>query len=522
MRNAESGRRQVLFGGLGASAWLLAGRPGLARAQSAALLGAPKLALVVGNGAYRQEPLKNPANDARAMQEALGQTGFGVTLVVDAGRDAMLGAIQGFTRELARKKAVGLFYFAGHGVQLSWRNYLIPVDAVIDTPEDVQRKAVAVAGLLEALSRAGNPMNVIVLDACRDNPFGREVRIEQKGLGQTDAPPGTLLAYATAPGHVASDGEGANGLYTEHLLKEVRVPEAKIEDTFKRVRLGVRRRSQGRQVPWESTSLEEDFYFVPPPGLKKLSDEEVERRFQAELALWEQVKDAREPAPLEDYLRRHPSGEFAELAQAHLDRVLARQGEQKIQVVTSEQNPFSKGSAVANLDHRVGDSRTYRALDLFSKQEQRQFTETVVQVTDGEVVYDSGLVIDLLGNVLRTRDGRRFSASKATPLEFTVGKRWMSRFEVTRPDGSVGTTTMRLRIATRESVKVPAGTFNAFRIEAKGVTVTPRGPIDVRFTMWLAPDRIRGPVAREELRAPRFSNRTLAAVRLELVSYTQA
>jgi hypothetical protein len=300
------------------------------------------------------------------------------------------------------------------------------------------------------------------------------------------------------------------------------VPDAKIEDVFKRVRLGVRRRSQGQQIPWESTSLEEDFYFVPPAALKKLSDDDVERRFQAEAALWEQVRDAREPGPLEEYLRRHPSGEFAELAQAHLDRVLARQGEQRIQVVSSDQNPFSKGSAVASLDHRVGDSRTYRVLDLFSKREQRQFTETVVQMTDSEVVYDSGLVVDILGNVLRTRDGRRFTASKTTPLEFTVGKRWTSRFEVTRPDGGVGFTTLRHRIATREAITVPAGTFNAFRIEARGVTRTPRGPIDNRFTAWVAPDRVRGPVAREELRAPRFSSRTLAAVRLELMAFRPA
>ena len=114
--------------------------------------------------------------------------------------------------------------------------------------------------LLQGLTRANNPMNVVILDACRDSPFGRRVPVEQKGLSQFDAPPGSLLAYATSPGNVASDGEGANGLYTENLLRELKVPEAKIEDVFKRVRLNVRRRSNGQQIPWESTSLEEDFY----------------------------------------------------------------------------------------------------------------------------------------------------------------------------------------------------------------------------------------------------------------------
>ena len=104
-------------------------------------------------------------------------------------------------------------------------------------------------------------MNIIILDACRDNPFGKKLPTEQKGLSQFDAPPGSILSYATAPGNVASDGAGGNGLFTENLLREMRNPEAKIEDVFKRVRLKVRLASKGQQIPWESTSLEEDFYF---------------------------------------------------------------------------------------------------------------------------------------------------------------------------------------------------------------------------------------------------------------------
>src|SRR5690606_5298532 len=128
---------------------------------------------------------------------------------------------------------------------------------------------------------AGNPMNMIILDACRDNPLGGAARLAQKGLSQMDAPPGTFLAYATAPGNTAIDGDGGkHGLYTEHLLREIRVPEAKVEDVFKRVRLGVRRRSDGRQIPWESTSLEDDFWFLPPRDLRKRAEEEVEREFR--------------------------------------------------------------------------------------------------------------------------------------------------------------------------------------------------------------------------------------------------
>ena len=176
---------------------------------------------------------------------------------------------------MEQKKHVGLFYFAGHGVQLDWRNYLLPIDAVIDKIEDVAKQSVDIARLMEGLTKAANPMNVIILDACRENPFGTAKPVAQKGLSQMDAPTQTILAYATSPGNVASDGDGANGLYTENLLREIKVPEAKIEDVFKRVRLGVRRKSNGAQIPWESTSLEEDFWFLPPKSLKAATDAEM-------------------------------------------------------------------------------------------------------------------------------------------------------------------------------------------------------------------------------------------------------
>ncbi len=192
--------------------------------------------------------------------------------------------------------------------------------------------------LLESMTRARNPMNLIILDACRDNPFGGDVQVQQKGLSQVDAPPGTLLAYATAPGNTAADGFGANGLYTENMLKEMQAPAAKIEDIFKRVRLNVRLQSRGQQVPWESTSLEQDFYFIPPKEVKKLTLTETEKQFQEEIALWESIQSSKEPAPLGDYLRRFPSGKFSELAQFRLDRVLAQQGEKPVQVADATRN----------------------------------------------------------------------------------------------------------------------------------------------------------------------------------------
>ncbi len=297
----------------------------LASGQSQSSLNTlPRLALVIGNSRYAEAPLRNPANDAQAIAAELQRLGFKAAVQLDAGRAQMAGAVQAFGNDLAKTKGVGLFYYAGHGAQLAWRNYLIPVDAAVDKLEDMRDKTVELNALLQGLVKAQNPMNVIILDACRDNPFGKKVPTETKGLSQFDAPPGSLLAYATSPGNTAADGDGDNGLYTENLLREIKVPDAKIEDVFKRVRLAVRRKSAGRQIPWESTSLEEDFYFQPPKQAKKLSEEELEKQFEEELAIWEKIKDLKDPAPLEDYVRRYPSGKFSELAQFRLNRLLAQ------------------------------------------------------------------------------------------------------------------------------------------------------------------------------------------------------
>ena len=321
-------------GALASSAALPLWIPGSSAQTPSAVSALPRAALIIGNTRYSEAPLRNPVNDAKAIAGELQRLGFNVNLQLDAGRAQMAGAIQSFGAELAKSKGVGLFYYAGHGAQLAWRNYLIPVDATIEKLEDMREKTVELKSLLDGLIRAGNPMSVIILDACRDNPFGTKVPMEQKGLSQFDAPPGSLLAYSTSPGHTAADGEGTNGLYTENLLRELEAPETKIEDVFKRVRLAVRRRSQGLQIPWESTSLEEDFYFRPPKQLKKLSDEELEKQFEEELATWEKIKDAKDPAPLEDYLRRYPSGKFSELAQFRLNRLLAKR-ESTVQAVVA-------------------------------------------------------------------------------------------------------------------------------------------------------------------------------------------
>ncbi|MBU0752633.1 MAG: caspase family protein [Gammaproteobacteria bacterium] len=479
----------------------------------------PRVALVIGNSRYAAAPLDNPANDANAIAAVLKQTGFAVSLQLDARKAAMEEAIRSFAGGLARQPAVGLFYFAGHGLQLNWRNFLVPVDAALKSADDVSRHAVDITALLEGLARAKNPMNIIILDACRDNPFDDNLKTTGKGLSQMDAPSGTLLAYATAPGNTASDGAGANGLYTSNLLREMRAPSARIEDVFKRVRLNVRRASSGQQIPWESTSLEDDFYFLPPPELRKLSQEELERQFAEELEAWNATDGAVTPAPIEAYLRRYPSGRFTELALVRLDQMLARQGEKKVQVVSAAANPFSQGTAVANLDYRVGDRYEYRVSDLLTKVEGAHRVQVVTEVTASEVHYNKGkLITDLLGNMLRRpSDGATFGPSQYFATEYSVGRKWSTRYSVTAPRFSA-TIEMDLHVVGRETITVPAGTFDTFRIEGSGWTLEV-GQQNT-LTYWVAPGKVSRAVASENLW--RKGNRIIRSDREELVSFTPA
>lgn len=221
-----------------------------------------RLALVIGNSNYASSPLRNPANDAKSIAKSLTALGFEVMVFTDLGQSDMIRQIRSFGEKLVAQKGVGLFYFAGHGIQLQGENYLIPVNAVIEKEQDVELEAVNLKRVLGEMEYARNDMNIVVLDACRNNPFARSFRSNTgSGLSTTTAPLGTFIAYATSPGSVAADGEGDNGLYTEALIEAITVPGLKIEETFKRVRTSVISKSGGKQVPWDNSSIVNDFYF---------------------------------------------------------------------------------------------------------------------------------------------------------------------------------------------------------------------------------------------------------------------
>jgi hypothetical protein len=284
-----------------------------------------RVALVIGNGGYKTVPLSNAVNDATDMGRALEQTGFAVTVKTDLDQKGMKIAIRQFG-EAIRNGSVGLFYFAGHGVQVGGRNFLIPVDAVIEKEGDVDVEGVDLNAVLAQMEQAGNRLNIVILDACRDNPFSRGFRSATGGLAAVDAPAGTFIAYATSPGRTASDGTGRNGLYTAELLGAIRRPGLPIEEVFKLVRANVRTKSNGKQVPWDASSIEGSFFFTagngsqppaannPPATGPQVSDD-------GEEAAWNVVKDSKRIGEVQSFLKSYPNGRFATAAKLKMRQI---------------------------------------------------------------------------------------------------------------------------------------------------------------------------------------------------------
>lgn len=238
-----------------------------------------RVALVIGNGAYNSAPLKNPMNDARDISRVLKKVGFDVHTLTNSSYRQMENAIHAFGKKLQKTGGVGLFYYAGHGIQHQGRNYLIPIDADIQSASDVQFEAVDAGRILGKMEDAGNGVNIVILDACRNNPFARSFRSGTRGLAKMDAPVGSIMAYATSPGKVAADGEGRNGVYTKHLINYINKAGIPIEKVLKLTRSAVRKETNKKQTPWELSSLEGDFYFNSSgsgptyrPIAKQLSD----------------------------------------------------------------------------------------------------------------------------------------------------------------------------------------------------------------------------------------------------------
>jgi len=263
-----------------------------------------------------------------------------------------------------------VLYYAGHGLQLRDRNYLIPVDAEIRSEDEIPISGIDLGFILGRMSAARSRINIVILDACRNNPFAGKTVAAPRGLAQMDAPVGTLLAFATAPGKLAADsgtGNRANSLYALYLSKHLLTPGLPVEIVFKRVREGVVKDTQQQQVPWESSSLQGEFAFVPgmaAAAREPASDQEA----AGELAFWNSIQASNRADEYRAYLRQYPNGRFAVLAQARVAALAppAAPTPQAAAAPSEARVAASAPQAVRpELLPRPGDTWRYRVQDQF-------------------------------------------------------------------------------------------------------------------------------------------------------------
>lgn len=300
-----------------------------------------RLALVIGNSNYQDAPLANPVNDARDLASTLRSIGFEVTQKENLDAAQMKRAIREFGDKIRGNQGVALFFYAGHGVQVKGNNYLIPVGHSFKTENDIEDEAVDANTVMRRLEEANNRVNIVVLDACRNNPFARNSRSRSlsRGLARMEPPSGTLVAFATAPGTEASDGDARNGLYTKHLVANIKSAGLTIEQVFKRVREGVERESNNAQSPREESSLKgEDFYFLPPNTAVAQSNSRLDPQLM-ELTFWESAKSSNAPADYRAYLEQYPSGKFAPLARNQIASLEENARTQKTRASSEQDRP---------------------------------------------------------------------------------------------------------------------------------------------------------------------------------------
>ncbi len=302
-------------------AWLMAA---IACAASLCAGAADRVALLIGNNNYGSAPLRNAANDAHDLADALKDLGFQVIVRENASRKDMIDAIREFGAAIEGANTA-LFFYAGHAMQFKDRNYLVPIDAAMGSEEDVTFFSVEIGQIFDRMDRARTRFNFIILDACRDNPFASSFKLTSAGLAQMSSPSGTLIAYATSPGSVAADGFGRNGIYTKHILQNIKVPDLPVEIMFKRVREGVERETRKLQTPWDSSSLKGDFAFATSSGARPAqapAGPSADMTLQIEREFWVSVRDSTRPEDIRAYLDKYPSGSFASLAKNKLDALV--------------------------------------------------------------------------------------------------------------------------------------------------------------------------------------------------------
>jgi hypothetical protein len=324
-----------------------------------------------------------------------------------------------------------------------------------------------------------------------------------------DAPPGTLLAYATAPGNLAVDSSGrsAHGLYSHYLLEELRGPPASIDAIFRRVRVQVRRDSDGRQVPWESTSLEDDFFFKHSEsgGL------DPAKSFEAEKIDWNRIKDSRNVAMVLGFLGKYPTGYFSEQAQFKLDQL--QRPTVTAQTGKDDLLPLAAGKS----RWHVGDVGVYELFDNLSRETRR----TTLRATSAEgdrVIFNNGAVIaDQMGGMIKNQFGSYDPAVMVAPADIAIGKKWRSAYRQTLQSGVKGTSYWDNKVTALEQVQALGRGVTAFRVERSGQAQFPRGTSVLKGTVWIDPTTMH--VVRSEIETS-FDGKVVQSSGYVMLEYT--
>jgi hypothetical protein len=483
---------------------------GVALISFSALAQAPldiRIALIIGNSDYINFPkLANPGNDANSMSAVLTRLGFKVIRVSDGTKEQMETAITQMQAFLKGKQAVAMLYYAGHGLQLNWHNYMVATDSQIDKAEDIPKETIDIDRVLQAFKNSSTRLNIIVLDACRDNPF--ESKSSGRGLSQVDAPINTYISFATAPGNVALDGnsDSANGLYTQYILKELQRP-APVEDMFKRVRLQVRKASHGAQIPWDSTSLEVDFAFndgnkftlTPNESSQKksegiqefktLKNQDRITEFSTQMTEWHPIKRSLNANDYYSYLDQYPSGLLAEQCIAKLNQLapakITEQADQHGIIQRPNEQRF-----------RVGDEYELVTRDGFTGRVIGRSSRRVEKIENG-LVYIAQLkepgvyvsIFTLYGAAVKSLlPSGAYEYDPPKPFQpaevLQVGKKWAS-VSIETHGNKEDSSLVNGKVLSFEKLIVPAGTFNTYKVSIQ--TQNPSLGVVAESLYWFEP-----------------------------------
>jgi len=321
-------------------------------------------ALVIGNSKYLHSvPLPNTANDATAIGQTLAALGFTVSMGIDLSDSSMREKLQAFSRSL-RPGDVSVFYYAGHGLQIDGLNYLIPVDAALERPADVKLQGHRLEDVIEAISAAENTA-IVLLDACRDNPFATALNsgpitrgiTVSAGLAPIEAGKGVYIGFATQPGSAAYDGGGKNSPFAEALLRHMATPTVDIEVMMRRVRADVMASTDNQQIPWSNSSLVEPGFSFLPTADQKQTD--LPNAHAADLEYWKSIAASDDPKLLKGYLTTFPKGLFSALAEDRLSKIEAKTKQAEKMRSTAAKKPA--GSRKTVVGNRKQTSKTRSA-----------------------------------------------------------------------------------------------------------------------------------------------------------------